>query len=196
MGLRREDRGVGRGLVTLVALLTSVGALAACGGEVDAAPEGEGWTRASDEELRFAVPPGAVRNDPPEDPEARTEFVLGDTDDVAAPYIATYRSLARSAAGERVDVTVYTAMLFGIGGGAIEGFTTSPTELVDVPGAVEAGRLQVRYEEPNVDGTVVSDVLVVVTDRHVYDLRFARVGDDAVPAEDVEELFASVSVEP
>lgn len=196
MGCRPRDRGTGRGLVMLVALLPMVGALAACGAELGAAPDPGTWTTTSDEELHFTVPPGAIRSDPPQDPEARTEFVLGDADDLAAPYVATYRSSARSAAGERVDVMVYTALLFGVGGSGLEGFSTSRTTLVDVPGAVEAGRLQVRYDEPNVDGTVVSDVLVVVTESHVYDLRFARVGDDAVPPEDVEKLFASVSVAP
>lgn len=197
MGHRARDRGSRGRLVALVGVLALLGSATACGGaELGAAPDPGTWTTTSDEELHFTVPPGAVRTDPPQDPEARTEFVLGDADDLAAPYVATYRSSARSAAGERVDVMVYTALLFGVGGSGLEGFSTSRTTLVDVPGAVEAGRLQVRYDEPNVDGTVVSDVLVVVTESHVYDLRFARVGDDAVPPEDVEKLFASVSVAP
>jgi hypothetical protein len=180
--------------VRVVATVLLVIALTACGGGTGGDVP-DGWTATSDDVLRFAVPADAVASDPPVDQNARTEHVLGD--DPAAPYIASYRSSVTTDAGDRADAGTYAAQLFGVQGhlGGREGFET--TELVeqDVPGAVEAGRMQVRYEEPAVGDTVVQDVLLVVTEEHIYDLRFARIGDDAVGEADIDALFASVSVD-
>lgn len=183
-------------VVALASALVLALSVTGCGGG-GGAEVPEGWTPTADDDLTYAVPTDAVASDPPVDPQARTEHVIGDPDDLLSPYIATYRSAVLTDAGDRADAATYAAELFGIEGnfGGLEDFTSTSSTAVEVPGAVEAERLQVRYEDPTTDDTVVQDVLIVVTDEHIYDLRFARVGDEAVTEEDVDALFGSVAVE-
>ncbi len=183
-------------VVALASVLVFALAVTGCG-DGGGAEVPEGWSPAADDDLTYAVPADAVTSDPPVDPQARSEHVIGDPEDLLSPYIATYRSSVLTDAGDRADAATYAAELFGIEGnfGGLEGFTSTASTAVEVPGAVEAERLQVRYEDPAADGTVVQDVLIVVTDEHIYDLRFARVGNEAVPDEDVDALFESVAVE-
>lgn len=49
-----------------------------------------------------------------------------------------------------MNAATYAAELFGIQGnfGDLQDFSSTASSSVDVPGAVEAERLQVRYEEP------------------------------------------------
>lgn len=183
-------------IVTVASALVLALSVTACGGGTSAEVP-EGWSQAADGDLAFAVPEDAVVSEPPVDPQARTEHVVGDPDDLLSPYIATYRSSVFTDGGDRGDAATYAAELFGVEGnfGGLEDFSATASTPVEVPGAVEAERLQVRYEEPSEGATVVQDVLIVVTDEHIYDLRFARVGEDAITDEDVDALFGSVAVE-
>jgi hypothetical protein len=182
-------------IVAIAAAVATALVLSACGGGAGADVP-DGWTEVADDDLRFAVPPDANESDPPLDAQARTEHVLGDVDDLTAPYIASYRSSVFTDAGDRADAGTYAAQLFGVEGalGRMEDYTTTELTDVDVPGADEAGRMQVSYEDPD-QGTVRFHVLLVVTDEHIYDLRVGGSGDDVPPEADVDALFGSVSVE-
>jgi hypothetical protein len=68
-----------------LAMLTLVSVPVGCGGGAPAGVVAEGWAATADGELRYAVPADANRSEPPRDPQARTEHVLGDPDDETSP---------------------------------------------------------------------------------------------------------------